>query len=67
MERQRCRRQTPSNGWRWGQGGEGWRARVSRGGREGGTAANPVADRREGKGRLGRAAKQRRGAMASGR
>ena len=32
-----------------------------------GRAANPVVDRREGKGRLDRAAEQRRGATTSGR
>ena len=40
---------------------------MGRRGQKGGTAANPVADRREGKGRLGRAAKPRQGATASGR
>ena len=60
-------RPTPSNGWRWGQRGEDRIARLSRRGQEGGTAANPVADPTEGKGRLRRAAKQRRGAAASGR
>ena len=74
MERQRrrCRppkrlRPTPSASWRWGQGGKAPGARVRRRGQVRSTAANPVADCREGKGRLRRAAKQRRGATASGR
>ena len=41
--------------------------RVGRRGQEGGTAANPVADRREEETRLGRAAKQWQGATASRR
>ena len=40
---------------------------MGRRGQEGGTAANPVADRREGKGRQGSAAKQQRGATANRR
>ena len=47
---------TPSTSWRRGRAGEGQSARVSRRGQEGCTAASAVADRSEGKGRLGTAA-----------
>ena len=60
----RSRGQIPSTDWRWGQGGEGWSARVERRGREGCTADNPMAGCKEGKGRQDRAAEQRRGATA---
>ena len=73
MERQACRRQAPEPGpdtiYRLEMGSG--RGRSERqGGQDGSggcTADNPVADRREGKGRQGRAAKQRRCATASGR
>ena len=65
--RPRSRGQTPSTGWRWRQVGEDRSDRVGRRSQEGGTAANPVTDHREQKGRQGRAAKQQRDATASRR
>ena len=74
MERQRRRRQAPepgrkktTTGWRWSREAEGRSDRWNRRGQKGCTADNPVADRREAKGRQDRAAQQRRGATARGR
>ena len=73
MEHQRCRRQAPKpepeSIYRLEMGsGKGRSERQGKKrGQEEGTAAKPVADRREGKDRLGGAAKQRRNTTPSGR